>query len=76
MIQYTEVHTQGIFAVECALIDEISRDSEVNNMIEYSDLNAEFIIKRFPELKEQVEQEMSGSGEFLPHVIFEMFLIS
>ncbi|MCR5478321.1 MAG: hypothetical protein K6F27_00490 [Ruminococcus sp.] len=39
-------------------------------MIEYSDLNAEFIIKRFPELKEQVEQEMSGSGEFLPHVIF------
>ena len=63
-------HTQGILAVECALIDEISRDSEVNNMIEYSDLNAEFIIKRFPELKEQVEQEMSGSGEFLPHVIF------
>ena len=38
-------------------------------MIEYSDLNAEFIIKRFPELNEQVE-EMSVSGEFLPHVIF------
>ena len=45
-------------------------------MIEYSDLNAEFIINRFPKLKEQVEQEMSGSGEFLPRVIFEMFLIS
>ncbi len=39
-------------------------------MIEYSNLNEEFIIKRFPELKEQVEEEMSGLGEFLPHVIF------
>ncbi len=38
-------------------------------MIEYSKLNEEFIIKRFPELKEQVEEEMSGLG-FLPHVIF------
>ena len=69
MIHYTQAHTQGILAVECALIYEINRDSEVNNMIEYSDLNAEFIIKRFPELNEQVE-EMSVSGEFLPHVIF------
>ena len=39
-------------------------------MIEYSSLNEEFIIKRFPELKEQVKEEMSELGEFLPHVIF------
>lgn len=41
-------------------------------MIEYSNLNETFItfiIKRFPELKEQVEGEMSRLGEFLPHVI-------
>ena len=41
-------------------------------MIEYSNLNETFItfiIKRFPELKEQVEVEMSRLGEFLPHVI-------
>ena len=39
-------------------------------MIEYSNLNETFItfiIKRFPELKE--EGEMSRLGEFLPHVI-------
>lgn len=39
-------------------------------MIEYSTLNAEFIIKRFPELKESVVKEMEGLDEFLPHVIF------
>ena len=39
-------------------------------MIEYSNLNAEFIIKRFPELREQVVEEMSALDEFLPHVIF------
>ena len=38
-------------------------------MIEYSELDAQFIINRFPELKEQVEKEC-GSGEFLPHVVF------
>ena len=45
-------------------------------MIEYSNLNETFItfiIKRFPELKEQVEGEMSRLGEFLPHVIWEMY---
>ena len=39
-------------------------------MIEYSTFNAEFIIKRFPELKESVVKEMEGLDEFLPHVIF------
>lgn len=38
-------------------------------MIEYVSLNKEFIIERFPELKEQVEEEMNGFDEFLPHVI-------
>ena len=39
-------------------------------MIVYSDLNAEFIINRFPKLKEQVEKELKESDKFLPHVIF------
>ena len=39
-------------------------------MIRYSELDEGFIIKRFPELKEQVEKEISKTGEFLPHVIF------
>ncbi len=39
-------------------------------MIEYSNLNEKFIIERFPELKEQVKEEMSGLDKFLPHVIF------
>ena len=39
-------------------------------MIQYSDLNKEFITDRFPELKEQVEEEIEYLNEFLPHVIF------
>ena len=39
-------------------------------MIKYADLDVEFIINRFPELKKQVLEEMNGLGEFLPHVIF------
>ena len=39
-------------------------------MIGYTDLNAGFIINRFPDLKEQVEDEMRKSDEFLPHVVF------
>ncbi len=39
-------------------------------MIEYSSLNEDFIIKKFPELKQQVLEEMDGFNEFLPHVIF------
>ena len=41
-------------------------------MIEYSTLNADFIIQRFPELKKEVEEEMDGLDEFLPHAIFGM----
>ena len=39
-------------------------------MIAYSDLNADFIIRRFPEYRDQAEAEMRALGEFLPHVIF------
>lgn len=39
-------------------------------MIEYAHLNEEFIIERFPELKEQIGKQMNELGEFLPHVIF------
>ena len=39
-------------------------------MIEYSTLNEDFIIRRFPELKKQVEEEMEGLDEFLPHAVF------
>ena len=39
-------------------------------MIEYSTLNEDFIIQRFPELKKQVEEEMEGLDEFLPHAVF------
>ena len=39
-------------------------------MIEYSTLNEDFIIRRFPKLKKQVEEEMEGLDEFLPHAVF------
>ena len=39
-------------------------------MIEYSTLNEDFIIQRFPELKKQVEEEMEGLDKFLPHAVF------
>ena len=39
-------------------------------MIEYSTLNEDFIMRRFPELKKQVEEEMEGLDEFLPHAVF------
>lgn len=39
-------------------------------MINYFSLSEEFIIERFPELSEQIKEEMEGLDEFLPHVIF------
>ena len=48
---------------------QISLPADISSDTLVSWVHAEFIIKRFPELNEQVE-EMSVSGEFLPHVIF------
>ena len=42
----------------------------VDNIIEYKELNPDFIINRFPELKDQVLEEIEGFDEFLPHVVF------
>lgn len=42
----------------------------VDNIIEYKELNPDFIINRFPELKNQVLEEIEGFDEFLPHVVF------
>ena len=42
----------------------------MDNIIEYKELNPDFIINRFPELKDQVLEEIEGFDEFLPHVVF------
>lgn len=41
----------------------------------YTDLNENYIIERFPELKEKVIEEVDFLGEFLPHVILGNVLI-
>ena len=39
-------------------------------MIEYDNLNEQYILNIFPELKRQIDEEMQGFDRFLPHVIF------
>ena len=39
-------------------------------MIKYSDLDENYILTYFPELKEQIKNETDGYSEFLPHIIF------
>ena len=39
-------------------------------MIHYTELNTDFIISRFPELRQQVTDETRGFDEFLPHAVF------
>ncbi len=39
-------------------------------MINYIDLNSEFLAHRFPEFEEEIQKQEEWLGEFLPHCIF------
>lgn len=40
------------------------------DMIKYSELDENYILTYFPELKEQVKSETDGYPGFLPHIVF------
>ncbi len=39
-------------------------------MIQYKELNVDFLIQRFPEFEEEIRAEVDGLDEFLVHCVF------